>query len=86
MGVEQFAVLLLEVQCWSHISISALLQVGLQEQALHFAAFGLLPALNLMGGSCRALPEASQDWRRADSTATGVVRDEAAVAVVMFLR
>src|SRR5580704_11312784 len=32
------------------------------------------------------LPEASQDWSKANSTAAGVVRDEAAVAVVIFLR
>jgi len=31
MGVRQLAVFLLEVQCGSHISVTALLQVGLEE-------------------------------------------------------
>jgi hypothetical protein len=48
MGVEQFAVLLLEVQRGTHIPIAALLQVGLEKQALHLAASGLLLALNLV--------------------------------------
>jgi hypothetical protein len=34
----------------SHISIPALLPVGLKEHALHFAVFGLLTALTLMEG------------------------------------
>ena len=69
-----------------HIPIAALPQVGLKEQALHLAAFLLLPAFNLVEGSSRALPEASQDCSKANSTAAGVVRGETAVAVVMFLR
>jgi hypothetical protein len=50
MGVRQLAVFLLEVQCGSHISVTALLQVGLEEEALQFAAFGMLLELNLVEG------------------------------------
>jgi hypothetical protein len=50
MGVEQFAVLLLEVQGGSHIAFATLLQVDLEEQTLHLAASGLLPALYLVEG------------------------------------
>jgi hypothetical protein len=60
--------------------------VGLKEQSLHLAVFLPLPALNLVEGSWMALPEASQDGSKANSTPAGVVRDETAVAVVIFLR
>jgi hypothetical protein len=40
MGVEQVAGLLWEAQRGSHISVAAMLQVGLEEEALHLAAFG----------------------------------------------
>jgi len=50
MGVEQLAVLLLEVKRRPHISVAALLQVSLEKQALHLAAFGLLLTLNLVQG------------------------------------
>jgi hypothetical protein len=53
MGVEQFAVLLLDAQRGSHISVTALLQVGLKEQALHLAASGLLLTLNLVKGELK---------------------------------
>ena len=49
-------------------------------------AFGLLRAFDLVEGSSRALPDASQDWSRANSTAAGVAGKEAAVAFVIFLR
>ena len=59
MGVEPVPVLLLEEQGGSHISIAAILQVGLEEQALYLAAFGVLLGLDLVegelegGGGCQ---------------------------------
>jgi len=59
MRVEHRSVLLLELQSGSHISIAALLQVGLEEQALDLAALGMLLGLDLMerelegGGGCQ---------------------------------
>ena len=53
MGVGQFAVLLMEVQSGSHISVAALLQVGLKEQALHLAAPGLLLGFDLVEGELK---------------------------------
>jgi hypothetical protein len=47
---HHLAVLPLEVQGGSHISVAALLQVCLEKQALHLAAFDLLLALNLVEG------------------------------------
>jgi len=48
MGVDDLAIWLMEVQRWSDISVAALLQVGLEEQALHLAAFGVLLGLDLV--------------------------------------
>jgi hypothetical protein len=48
--VGHLAALLPEVQCGSHISVAALLQVCLKKQALHLAATVLLPGLNLVEG------------------------------------
>ena len=45
--------ILLQVQCGSHISVAALLQVCLEKQALHLAAFCLLLALNLVEGELK---------------------------------
>jgi hypothetical protein len=50
VGVGHLAFLPLEVQDWSHVSVAAPLQVCLEKQALHLAAFDLLPALNLVEG------------------------------------
>ena len=50
MGVEHRAVLLLQAQRESHISVAAMLQVSLEEQPLHLAAFGLLQRLDLVEG------------------------------------
>ncbi len=41
---------MLGVQGESHISVTAVLQVGLEEQPLHLAALDLLLALNLVEG------------------------------------
>jgi hypothetical protein len=46
--VEHRAVCLLELQDRSHISIAAMLQMGLEEKALDLAAFGLLLGLDLV--------------------------------------
>ena len=48
MGVGQLAVLLLEVERGSHISVTAELEMSLKQQALHLAALGLLLRLNLV--------------------------------------
>ena len=40
----------MEAQGGSHISVAAMLQVGLEEEALHLAAFALLLGLNLVEG------------------------------------
>jgi hypothetical protein len=53
MRVEQFAVLLLDAQRGSYVSVAALLQVGLKEQALHLAASRLLLTLNLVEGELK---------------------------------
>jgi hypothetical protein len=50
MGVEHLAILLLEAQGGSHVSVAAKLQVGLEEEALHLEAFGLLLGLDLVEG------------------------------------
>jgi hypothetical protein len=50
MGIGQVAGWPVEAQRWSHISVAAMLQVGLEEEALHFAAFGLLLGLDLVEG------------------------------------
>jgi hypothetical protein len=42
--------LLLDAQRGSHIAVAAMLQVGLEEQALHLTAFGLLLGFNLVEG------------------------------------
>jgi hypothetical protein len=66
MGIEQFAVLQLEVYCGPHISTAALLQVGLEEQALHLAAPVLLLGFNLMDEAPFAvrLREPATQWFR----------------------
>jgi hypothetical protein len=48
MGVGQLTVLVVEDTARAHISVAALLQVGLEEEALRLAAFGLLLALDLV--------------------------------------
>jgi hypothetical protein len=48
MRVEYLTVLLLELQGRSDISVAAVLEVGLEEQALDLAAFGLLERLDLV--------------------------------------
>jgi hypothetical protein len=59
MGVEHLAFLLREEQGQSDVSIAALLQVGLEEQALDLAALVLLLGLDLVkgeledGGGCQ---------------------------------
>jgi hypothetical protein len=50
MGVEHLTVLLLQKQGWSYISIAAMLQVSLGEQALDLAALGRLLGLDLVEG------------------------------------
>jgi hypothetical protein len=40
----------MEAQGETHISVTAKLHVGLEEQALHLAAFGLLLGLNVVKG------------------------------------
>ncbi|MGD0774315.1 MAG: hypothetical protein ABSC05_15990 [Candidatus Solibacter sp.] len=50
MGVERVPVLLVEAQGRSNIAVAAMLQVGLEEQAVHFAAFGLLLGFDLVEG------------------------------------
>jgi hypothetical protein len=47
MGVEHIG---WKVQRRSHISVATILQVGLEEQALHLAAFGLLLGLDVVEG------------------------------------
>jgi hypothetical protein len=71
VGVEDRAVLLLQAQRGSHISVAAVLQVGLEEQALDLAAFGLLLRLDLVerelesnGGSQPRLKLRELDIRR----------------------
>ena len=48
MRVERDAVCLWDLQSRSHISVAAMLQMGLEEKALDFAAFGLLLGLDLV--------------------------------------
>jgi hypothetical protein len=48
MGIKHFAILLLDAQRWSYISIAALPQMSLEQQALHFATLGFLLDLNLV--------------------------------------
>jgi hypothetical protein len=50
VGVETVVGWPLDAQCGSDISIAAMLQVGLEEQALHLTAFGLLQRLDLVEG------------------------------------
>jgi hypothetical protein len=38
----------MELQGWPHISVAAVLQVGLEEQTLDLAAFGLLLGFDLV--------------------------------------
>lgn len=45
MGVDQT---IWKVQGRSHISVATIAQVGLEEEALHLAAFGLLLGLDVM--------------------------------------
>ena len=52
--VGHLAALLPEVQCGSHISVAALLQVCLKKQALHLAALGLLLTLDLVEGEVQS--------------------------------
>jgi hypothetical protein len=46
--VERRAVGLLELQSRPHISVAAMLQMGLEEEALELTAFGLLLGLDLV--------------------------------------
>jgi len=71
MRVEHLTVLLMELQGWPHISVAAVLQVGLEEQALDLAAFVLLLRLDLVerelegtGGSQPRLKPRELDIRR----------------------
>jgi hypothetical protein len=50
MRVRHFVVPLPDTQSGTHVSGAATLQVRLQQQALHLAAFGLLLALDLVQG------------------------------------
>jgi len=50
MGVKHLSVLVSEAEGGSHIAVAAMLQVGLDEQALHLEAFGLLLGLDLVEG------------------------------------
>jgi hypothetical protein len=45
MGVEH---IVCKVQGRTHISVATILQVGLEQEALHLAAFGLLLGLDVM--------------------------------------
>jgi hypothetical protein len=45
--------LLLDAQRGSHIAVAAKLQVGLEEQALHLTAFGLLLGFDLVEGQLK---------------------------------
>jgi hypothetical protein len=69
--IEHLTIWLLEFQGGSHISIAALLQVGLQEETLQFASFGLLLELDLVqrelesaGGSQPGLQARELNQRR----------------------
>jgi hypothetical protein len=71
MRVAYLTVLLMELQGRPHISVAAVLQVGLEEQALDLAAFGLLLRLDLVerelestGGSQPRLKPRELDIRR----------------------
>jgi len=48
MRVAYLTDLLMELQGWPDISVASVLQVGLEEQALDLAAFGLLLRLDLV--------------------------------------
>ena len=48
MGVEPRAVRPLELQSRPHISVAAMLQMGLEEKALDLTAFGLLLGFDLV--------------------------------------
>jgi len=48
MGVQYLAGGLWDAQCRPHISVAAELEMSLQQQALHLAAFGLLLGFNLV--------------------------------------
>jgi hypothetical protein len=50
MRVPHFVVPLPDTQSGTHVSVTSTLQVRLQQQALHLAAFGLLLALDLVQG------------------------------------
>jgi len=53
MRVVYLTVLLMELQGWPHISVAAVLQVGLEEQALDLEAFVLLLRLDLVEGELK---------------------------------
>ena len=48
MRVEHRAICLFHLQSRSHISVAAMLQMGLEKKALDLAAFGLLLGLDLV--------------------------------------
>ena len=50
MRVQHFVFPLPDTQSRTHVSVPSTLQVRLQQQALHLAAFGLLLALDLVQG------------------------------------
>ena len=78
--------------CWSmqgrpDISVAALLQMGLEEQALHLAAFGLLLGLDLVEGELEGAGGCQPGLQQSelDSRRSGISRRNS-VAVVIFLR
>lgn len=78
MGVEHVPVLLVEAQGGSNIAVAAMLQVGLEEQAVHLAAFGLLLRLDLVEGQWES-PGGSQpglEQSELDRCRGSVRRDE----------
>ena len=81
MGIEYLAVWRLEAQGEPHISVTAKLQVGLEEQALHLAAFGLLLGLDLVegqleraGGPQPGLKQSELEGRRCSAGGRGGCR------------
>ena len=63
MRVEHLTVLLMELQDWPHISVAAVWQVGLEEQALDLAAFVLLLRLDLVEGELKGTGGSKPNWQ-----------------------
>jgi len=57
----------------SHISITAAIDMSLEQQTLHLASFGLLLRLNLVERELQGMTRANQASSRANSMAAGVV-------------